>query len=67
MAEPTNPPAATRPAEQGDIFGTSDGQVVRVARVGRAGWVTVQVIGGALDGETRRVRGVPADWSRYPR
>jgi hypothetical protein len=54
-------------ADEGDIFGTPDGEVVRVRRVGRAGWVLVVVVGGPRDGEERRVHGVPSDWSRYPR
>jgi hypothetical protein len=54
----------SRPAELGDIFGTPDGEVVRVTRV----TITVTVIGGPRDGETQRLRGgVPDDWSRYPR
>lgn len=53
-------------AERGNIFGTPDGQIVRVKRVGRTGRVTVQVIGGPLDGELRRVTGIPPDWSQYP-
>jgi hypothetical protein len=49
-----------------DVFGTPDGQVVQVTRVGRTGRVTVQVVGGAQDGELRRVDSIPDDWSRYP-
>jgi len=58
----------TRPAERGDIFGTPEGLIVRVTRVGRTGgWVDVQVIGGARDGYSQRMRhGIPADWSQYP-
>jgi hypothetical protein len=49
-----------------EIFGTPDNEVVQVTRVHRAGGVTVQVIGGARDGETWRVDSIPDDWSRYP-
>jgi len=55
-------------AERGDIFGTPEGLIVRVKRVGRAGWVDVQVVGGERDGYSQRMRhGIPIDWSRYPR
>ena len=55
-------------AKRGDIFGTPDGLIVRVRRVGRAGWADVQIIGGARDGYSQRMRhGIPADWARYPR
>lgn len=61
---PTDYQAATK----GDIFGTPEGLIVRVRRVGQAGWVDVQIIGGARDGYSQRMRhGIPADWARYPR
>lgn len=53
----------TRPATRGEIWGTPDGEVVRVARV----TVTVTVVGGPKDGQHLRLRdGIPDDWSRYP-
>lgn len=52
----------------GDIFATPENLIVRVTRVGRAGWVDVRVVGGARDGYGQRMRhGIPMDWARYPR
>jgi hypothetical protein len=58
----------SQPATRGDIFGTPSGLIVRVKRVGQAGWADVQIIGGERDGYSQRMRhGIPTDWSRYPR
>ena len=53
---------------KGDIFGTPGGDVVRVTRVGRSGWVDVIVVQAHGASWTKRMpKGIPDGWSRYPR